>query len=173
MRRAPNAFWRFSLATYRLDGVASTCLDLQDQWAADVNLLLYCCWLGGEGRRINMRSLRNTMAMVAHWQSVVIKPLRLTRRALKNPPEGLPLEWTSALGKRVGAIELDLEYLEQHLLHAAAQGLPPMRRAQAPEIAIAANLVRYLSLLGVPAPETSAPVANLVKACCAAADQKR
>ena len=49
VRREANAFWRFSLHTYRLPGIEAACLALQDRCGTDTNLLLYCCWLGTSG----------------------------------------------------------------------------------------------------------------------------
>ena len=72
MKRAPFPFWRFSLRTYGAPGVARACLALQDACGADVNLLLFCCWLGVEGRGLNKRLLRRTLAAVSAWQSEVL-----------------------------------------------------------------------------------------------------
>ena len=41
-----NPFWTFSLAVYAEPGVQAECLDLQDQDGIDVNMLLFCAWLG-------------------------------------------------------------------------------------------------------------------------------
>ena len=49
-RTAGDNFWDFSLAIYRLPGVADRLIALQDDYDADVNLVLFCCWCGQEGR---------------------------------------------------------------------------------------------------------------------------
>ena len=41
-----EGLWDFSVRTYRKDGVADACLSLQNDHGADVNMLLYCCWVG-------------------------------------------------------------------------------------------------------------------------------
>ncbi|MBI2748346.1 MAG: TIGR02444 family protein [Burkholderiales bacterium] len=64
-------FWRFSLRTYRAPGVAKACLALQNSCGADVNLLLYGCWLGRSGRRMNAAATRRALAAAARWQSEV------------------------------------------------------------------------------------------------------
>ena len=46
----PHPFWNFSLELYAGDGVAEACLDLQERRGCDVNILLFCCWLGASGR---------------------------------------------------------------------------------------------------------------------------
>ena len=51
MARFPDcAFWDFSLEAYARPGVAPACLDLQERHGADVNLLLFACWLSASGR---------------------------------------------------------------------------------------------------------------------------
>jgi uncharacterized protein (TIGR02444 family) len=150
MHREPNAFWRFSLHGYRLPGVEAACLALQDGWATDTNLLLYCCWLGTTGRALDRRQLRRAMAAVARLQADAIQPLRRVRRALKTASAGLPGGWGADLRKRIGAVELDLEFLEQCALFELAQGLSPLARRQPPRAAAQASIARYLALLQVP-----------------------
>ena len=58
LRRAPHPFWRYSLGFYRRSGVEQACLGLQNTCGADVNLLLFCCWMGAQGRPLDKRSLR-------------------------------------------------------------------------------------------------------------------
>jgi uncharacterized protein (TIGR02444 family) len=150
VRREPSAFWRYSLTAYRLPGVEAACLALQDRWATDTNLLLYCCWLASAGRALDKRMLRRAMATVAHGQAELILPLRRVRRALKAAPAGLPPGWAADLRKRIAAVELDLEYLEQQALAELAQALPPAMRRRPPRAAARASIERYLALLAVP-----------------------
>src|SRR5471030_292758 len=42
----PHPFWNFSLEIYAAEGVSGACLDLQERRGCDVNILLFCCWLG-------------------------------------------------------------------------------------------------------------------------------
>ncbi|MCX7173332.1 MAG: TIGR02444 family protein, partial [Proteobacteria bacterium] len=148
-------------------------LRLQERWGADVNLLLYCCWLGQTGRALDKRSLRAVIAKVSRWQAEVIQPIRQARRVLKNPPDGLPADWAMQLRKRIGALELDLEYLEQRVLADTAQTLPLKIRPWSPRVATAASLTRYLALLGIPTDHADRQVAAILNACCPSADQKR
>jgi uncharacterized protein (TIGR02444 family) len=150
MHRAPNALWRYSLHAYRLPGVEAACLALQDGWATDTNLLLLCCWMGSTGRALDKRGLRRAMATVARLQAEAILPLRQVRRALKAAPPGLPLEWGAELRQRIGAVELDLEYLEQAALFQQAQTLSPAAGPLPHRAAARASIGRYLALLAVP-----------------------
>jgi uncharacterized protein (TIGR02444 family) len=148
-RREAHALWRFSLAVYRRPGVEAACLALQDRWATDTNLLLLCCWLAVDGRALDKRTLRCAMSAVAHGQAEVIAPLRRARRALKSA--SLPGRWAADLRKRIAAVELDMEYLEQCALVELADGLPPLTRRKSPHDTARASIDRYLALLSVPA----------------------
>ncbi len=149
MKRTSFPFWRFSLRTYRAPGVAEACLALQDSCEADVNLMLYGCWLGVNGRPMDVRAMRRALAAVARWQGEVVRPLRHARRNIKKIPAAAADKGALQLRKRIGAAELDAEYLEQRMLAGLAAALPPSRRRHAPQAAVAANLQSYFDLLGV------------------------
>jgi len=167
MRRKPTALWRFSLATYSDPEVAAACLALQDLCGADINLLLYCCWLGQSGRALDKRALRAAMRTVAGLQSNIIRPLRQSRRALRRAPRGMSKAWAKELKDRLATAEIDLEYIEQRLLLAAAKRLTPTKRKVAPRAAIAATLSKYLTLLKVPVAHPGRRHADaLLDACC-------
>lgn len=166
MKRTPFPFWRFSLRLYRAPGIAEACLALQDRCGADVNLLLYCCWAGMGGRRLNARTMRRTLAAVARWQGSIVQPLRQARREIRKISAGMPGELTGELGKRIGAAELDAEYVEQCILAALAEDLPPPARGQEPRAAVVANLERYCDALDMPiGRREKGHLASLVAAC--------
>ena len=166
MRRTSNPFWRFSLRVYGASGVQQACLALQDECGADVNLLLLCGWLGIHGRTLAQRRLRQAMARVGAWQNEVIAPVRAARRAIKraSPPA---TGFAPGLRKRVLALELELESIEQQLLAELAAQWPAPARRTAPRTAVEANLARYLALLGhTPRPAHAAHLARITDACC-------
>ena len=163
MPQARHPFWRYSLRTYRRPGVEAACLALQERCGADVNLLLFCGWIGQAGRTIDRRRLQQAMARVGAWQAEVIQPLRQARRVIKHhPPQGLAPELAQQLRRRLAAVEIELEHIEHCLLADLASLWPPPRRVRAPPQAVATNLARYLSLLPAPAqPEDLRHVAVL------------
>lgn len=164
MRAAGNPFWRFSLRVYRMPGVAQACLALQDRCDADVNVLLFCGWSGRQGRELDAQRLRAAMGRVAAWQSQVIAPVRLARRALKQQHDAGAAALGLPFRRRLAAIELDLERAEQWLLaELAAQWPRPTTAAQS---AAATNLERYLALLApAPAAQDMAHLDCIARAC--------
>lgn len=141
-------FWRFSLRVYRAPGVEQACLALQDRCGADVNLMLLCGWLGQGGKTLTRRHLRQAMGLVAPWQGAVIAPLRGARRAIKQqPPPGIEPARVLLLRRRIGALERELEAIEQKLLIDLASGWPALARPMPARQAMVASLDRYLGLL--------------------------
>lgn len=141
MSEAPAEFWRFSLAIYTRPGVAPACLVLQDQHGRDVNLTLYCCWLGVSGRgRLTRDALVAADAAVASWRREVVERFRGARRAIK----AAAVPDSDGIYAKAKAVELEAERLLQRKLAerapAACDGVSvPQRLADA-----LANLTLYV-----------------------------
>lgn len=135
--RAGGAFWRFSLDAYGRPGVASACLDLQDRYGCDVNLVLFALWIGASGRgRLTEADLGELDNAAASWRRSVIEPLRALRRQVKHQAD------SAALYEALKAAELEAEHALQNRLEALA---PPMTATTAGRVADAlANLAACL-----------------------------
>lgn len=148
----PHPFWNFSLEIYAGDGVAQACLDLQERRGCDVNVLLYCCWLGASGRpTLTVDRLHAILRVSDVWQSEIVRPLREVRRRLRDKPwrEALP-ETVDAARRRVADAELAAEHAEQ--LKLASLYSPPADRDRPVEKRLRAavgNLGVYAVCLGV------------------------
>jgi uncharacterized protein (TIGR02444 family) len=128
------SFWRWSLASY--PKVEQALLVLQDRYGADVNLLLYCAWLG----KLTPESLDSAEAALRPWREEAVEPLRQLRRGLKNRPEA------AAVRDLVKAAELEAERVAQRLLIGAV----PAACGNADALTL------YLDRLGVPKTERRA-----------------
>src|SRR5258708_19878683 len=92
----PHPFWNFSLEIYAGEGVAEACRDLQERRGCDVNILLFCCWLGASGRpTLRAERLRSILEVSDVWQAEIVRPLRQVRRLLKDRPRSEPLPQTA------------------------------------------------------------------------------
>ncbi|HLI13540.1 MAG TPA: TIGR02444 family protein [Alphaproteobacteria bacterium] len=142
-------FWDYSLELYGREGVAAACLALQERRGADVNLLLFCCWHGASGRgSIDGAALERAQKLVGSWHGEVVRGLRAVRTRLKREPGPAPVELAASLRKRIGAVEIEAEHIEQLLLFslaapAAAAPQPSAIRAGH----VAGNMRRYLEAL--------------------------
>jgi len=164
----PHPFWNFSLETYAGEGVAEACLDLQERRGCDVNVLLFCCWLGASGRpTLTAERLRGILKASDAWQAEIVRPLRQVRRLLKDRPwsETLP-ETVDAVRRRVADAELAAEHAEQ--LKLASLHSPPADRDRPVEKRLRSaigNLGVYAVCLGVvPDAKDRAAVAALMRA---------
>jgi uncharacterized protein (TIGR02444 family) len=148
----PHPFWNFSLEIYAAEGVSRACLDLQDRRGCDVNILLFCCWLGASGRpTLTADRLRVLLKESETWQAGVVKPLREVRRLLKDRPwAGALPETVEATRRRAADAELAAEHAEQLALAGLHNPVADRERPVEKRLRAAiCNLGVYAMCLGV------------------------
>ncbi len=156
-----SPFWKFSKRIYSQTGVSKACLDLQNRFAADVNILLFCKWSAEFGPgRLALGQLRECVDITAQWQLKVVQVLReLRQQKLKqNTPE---------LGdfaqRQLQSLELNAECVEQALLYQWSMDYARPRDVDV-DAEAARNLVAYLSLLSVDMRAAADPLRVLLAA---------
>jgi uncharacterized protein (TIGR02444 family) len=112
-----NNFWRFSLAVYAQSEVAQECLALQQALGLDVNVLLFCAWLGARAVALSRVDIEAALSAVAAWHENVIRPLRSVRQQVKL----LHRDEFENFRTRVKSVELEAEQIEQAILFAFAK----------------------------------------------------
>jgi uncharacterized protein (TIGR02444 family) len=117
-----KTLWDFSVELYAWPGVADDCLRLQDEWGADVCLLLAALWL--ERRRVHATAERVAQLerLAAPWQAAVTAPLRRLRRAWKAAAEDDAK--LAELRQQLAALELQAERLLLQRLAALSEDWP-------------------------------------------------
>ena len=134
-------FWRFSLALYARPGVPPACLVLQDEHGRDVNVMLYCCWLGASGRgRIDRTALADADKAVSGWRRAVVENFRAARRAIK----AAALPDSDSIYAKAKAVELEAERLLQRQLVERATPAGSAPTAQQRLADALANLALYI-----------------------------
>ena len=141
-----SEFWNFSLSVYGEAGVASACLYLQDERGLDVNLLLFCGWLGVTGRgALDGQTWQELAQWTRDWDDHVVVPLRRVRLSLKTEEQRL----VETLRAKVGACEIDAEHLAQLRMEMAAGARAPHPLSTGEALGdVVTNLVRYLNAWG-------------------------
>ena len=120
-RTAADNFWDFSLEIYRLPGVADRLIALQDDYDADVNLVLFCCWCGQEGRLpLDATLFERADRNLGEWRREVIEVLRSLRREMKGGVSGISPKISEPLRGDVKRLELDAERVMQSALASLA-----------------------------------------------------
>jgi uncharacterized protein (TIGR02444 family) len=164
-------FWTFSLAVYADPRVQMECLALQDGYGIDVNILLFCAYVGAvHGAIVADAELLQAADHVASWQNDVVTKLRGARRALKpfaTHPSPIATSATP-LREQVKFSELESEHIEQMMLETwSATRLDLWPRAE-PDAAVTANIATLLAQLGGP-DRRPAPPNHLIAAALVAA----
>jgi uncharacterized protein (TIGR02444 family) len=165
-----TGLWDFSLAVYARHEVAENCLILQELCSADVNLLLYACWIGVTGRgALSPEDLAQLSEAVSVWHTEVVVPLRRVRRWLKAPPRRVAHALAEVLRDQVKTAELDAERIEQTVLAESLNRSPVAHDAERRRRDVEQSLANYFAFTGatLDGPAQDA-VADLVEAVCAA-----
>ena len=148
-----SGFWDFSVRVYGQPGVADACLALQNQHGLDVNLLLYCCWIGGSRGAIRDSDLKSAFEFSATWSANVVRPLREVRSWMKtagHPSDCIPRADSMEVRADVKATELAAERLQQIGLESLSEPAPeqPLPADQQLEATVS-NLTGYLALMNL------------------------
>lgn len=145
-----QSFWQFSQGLYQCDGVEDCCIGLQEEYGADVNVLLLCCWCGMQGWRLDQSWF---IALLADPQLLVLReqciaPLRKLRRLLKTQP----LAGAQQMRQGVMQLELEAEKLEQDYL---LQQLPKVAAGGGGIELLWGNLRAYWTVLHAQEPDVA------------------
>jgi len=109
-------FWPFSVELYARDGVADACLELQNRFGVDVNLLLFCYWFADQYGELDDELLEKLCLFSTSWKQQVVQPLRDVRNWMKDNSPLLGLAQDSryhTLRERIKFDELAAEKYQQ------------------------------------------------------------
>jgi uncharacterized protein (TIGR02444 family) len=151
-----NEFWRFSLAVYCQTEVEQECLTLQQTFGIDVNLLLFCAWLGSRGIALSQEHIEAASSAIAAWHEQVVRPLRGVRQLIK----ALKRDAFENYRTKIKGIELEAEQIEQAMLFDVSKHIS-LGTVNSRD-AIAQNVNAYIAMK---AGKTSAPhlIANALR----------
>ena len=123
-------FWDWAVQAYARPEAAALCLQLQDEHSQSVPYLLWAAWATLEGRTPDDQAVARGAALAQAWEEAAVAPLRLVRRRIKAPVDGLGEEAREAFRAKVKAVELAAERM---LMEALEQQAPaPGSRDPAP-----------------------------------------
>jgi uncharacterized protein (TIGR02444 family) len=147
-----SPFWNFSLAVYGAGAVQEECLNLQDQFGLDVNLVLLCAFLGAvHGVALTSDDIASARQEVQQWHEHVVRPLRAARRHLKTVELQDAQDATAVMQLRtnVKTAELESERIEQMMLERWAEARLATWPRRKSNDAVTANLQTLLAAYGV------------------------
>jgi len=147
-----HPFWDFSLRVYDCDGVGTACIYLQDRHGIDVNVMLFCLWLGETNRGVlDAEECASMTAAAEKWHNEVVKSLRHVRRILKDGFPNSPPSLRESLRGEIQAAEINSEHLQQLLLAASVDRTTGIGKCTVEELASDAtdNFDLYLDTLDI------------------------
>lgn len=152
-KREIERFWDFSVRTYRTEGVPDACLSLQNDHGADVNMLLYCCWIGVRSGSFDTALFAGASEFSSHWTEHVVAPLRSARTWMKQSgctALEVPTDACMTLRDEIKSVEFAAEKLQQEVLESLAVN-NQIRSAGYDQVvaAVMANLELYASFAGI------------------------
>ena len=137
-----NPLWQFSVSIYGKPGIESLLLRLQDDFGADVNMLLCAVWLGQQGILIHSSQWQALNQVVESWRRECVVPLRSVRRFLKLQHD------VESLREQLKMLGLEAECYQQALIY---QQLLLMDYSEwsTEDDAVAKNLQAYVQFMGL------------------------
>jgi len=131
-----EGLWDFSVRTYRSSGVSDACLSLQNDFGADVNMLLFCCWAGARNEQFEGDLFDRVSEFSRDWADGVVIPLRSARTWMKTAggaARTVPTDTYEELREKIKAVELLSEKTQLRVLESLSAADRP--RDVQPEIA--------------------------------------
>lgn len=152
-----NEFWRFSLLVYKQNEVAKECLALQETSGVNVNLLLFCAWIGAQGIALSSENIEAASVAVAAWHETIVRALRGVRQKIKS----LGVVGLDEFRAHVKDIELEAEKIEQAILFDYSKSITGSPAGADRRDVITENVKKYIASRSDYAeghsPERSAP----------------
>ncbi len=149
-----ESFWDFSVGTYRMPGVPESCLSLQNDYGADVNMLLYCAWIAATIGPFDDELFERASAFSARWAEQVVIPLRKSRTWLKQEgceSEPVPTDSCMEFREQIKAVEFAAEKMQQDALESMVAIDRSRQTAPAQLVAnVLSNLMIYLEYRHIP-----------------------
>lgn len=107
-----SEFWNYSTQIWTLPEVESICLEMQNNFDANVNILLYCCWVGDKKLTLSDDDLQMLLDTIQPWQTM-IKPLRDSRKMMQQHLIAMPSELIEQTICNMNEMELNAEHMAQ------------------------------------------------------------
>lgn len=116
------SFWDWSINKYASPDVQKLCLEMQDKYGLDVNVLLWSVWVAQVGKEPSDQDWILVNSLSEWFQDSFLNLLRRVRRSLKSSPSYISVDESVAVKRLVLNAELELEKLEQSELEKITVG---------------------------------------------------
>jgi uncharacterized protein (TIGR02444 family) len=114
-----ESFWDFSVRTYRRTGVPEACLSLQNDYGVDVNMVLYCVWIGAASGVFDDESFSRSSEFSKLWADNIVIPIRSARTWMKTAGchlDPVPTAPCMEFREEIKSVEFAAEKMQQEVL---------------------------------------------------------
>ena len=146
-----KSLWDFASSCYALPEVETLSLTLQNQFNANVNIILWCCWLKSEGITLSSIWLEDVLIKIDSVSLMTVSSLRDVRRQLKQGGNFTKVQ-VEVVSKQILAAELLIEKILLHKLQDLTGKFIDANEEQIAEDPTVLDLKYYLSFLQIPNP---------------------
>ncbi len=109
----PNSeFWNYSSQIWTLPQVEPLCLGLQDDFDINVNVLLYCYWVGEKKLSLNNDNIQTLIDTILPW-STIIAPLRDSRKMMRQNLIAMSSDMINQTITNINEMEINAEHMTQ------------------------------------------------------------
>lgn len=152
MNNQSQNFWNFSVELYSQARVADACLDLQNSYGLDVNMLLFCYWHGVTLGVFPAKTLEQAWGFSQTWKKQAVQPLRNVRQWMKEQTHAhstFNLPQFEALRTRIKFDELAAEKYQQEFLEQLALANAEQAGADKGQEASNSNIAKLFEIAGL------------------------
>lgn len=118
-----ETLFSWACTTYEIPGVAALLLRLQDEFGADICMLLWCLWHAENRRRLDGAAINNAEERISSWRRTVVQPLRTIRQQAKGAVLISPEAYAAIKKAELSSERVQLDALEQ-VAHDDISNLP-------------------------------------------------
>lgn len=102
------SLWDYSVKIYGFKEVKKNCLKLQDDYHANVAIILWCCWLNSEGITLPQSVMDEALLNIDTVNQTTLQKLRSVRRSIQGTG-AFTSEQAKVINRQVLNIELMIE----------------------------------------------------------------
>ena len=142
------SLWDYAVKIYAFDEVKKQCLRLQDEYHANVDIILWCCWLRSEGITLPQSAMDEALINIDTVNQTTLLKLRSVRRSVASTGAFTP-EQSKIIGKQVLNVELMIEKVLLHRL----QDLTRRFISLPPSTEVPVTLAYYFEFINIQKPQ--------------------
>ena len=143
------SFWDFATEVYSRKGVEQLCLQLQDEYHANVNIILWCLWLKHKKLRLSSRWLDDVLINIDTVSLQTVSHLRDARRELKRCG-AFSAGQVATISKHIRNAELLTERVLIHKLEEMTKRFVALNERELEQEPSLLDLNYYLTFIQVP-----------------------